>query len=170
MGKLVSIHSSEKFKRRQTRRVAETRSAEETFALGKEIGETAFPGMVISLVGDLGAGKTVFTQGVAEGLGVKGVVNSPTFTILQVHDDGRLPLYHFDVYRIAEPEELYEIGIEEYFYGEGVTIIEWADLIQDMLPVGYLHVLIEKDLKAGGDYRRIVMNAVNMNPEDQRNP
>ncbi|MBQ9512322.1 MAG: tRNA (adenosine(37)-N6)-threonylcarbamoyltransferase complex ATPase subunit type 1 TsaE [Lachnospiraceae bacterium] len=167
MGKLVSIQSSEKFKRRQTRRVVISNSAEETYALGVEIGETAQPGMVISLVGDLGAGKTVFTQGVAKGLGVKGIVNSPTFTILQVHEDGRLPLYHFDVYRIMEPEELYEIGMEEYFYGEGVTIVEWADLIKEMLPLNYLHVLIEKDLVQGGDYRRIVMNVVGVPPEVQ---
>ena len=112
----------------------ETFCAKETFAAGKRIGETAKPGMVLSLVGELGAGKTVFTQGLAKGLGIETPVNSPTFTILKVYGEGRLPLYHFDVYRIGDIEEMDEIGYEDYFYGDGVCLIEWANLIEEILP------------------------------------
>ena len=98
-----------------------SRSAKETCELGRRLGLTAAPGSVFALCGDLGAGKTVFAQGFAAGLGVREPVNSPTFTILQVYDSGRLPLYHFDVYRIEEPEEMEEIGYEDYFFGDGVT-------------------------------------------------
>ena len=100
--------------------------AKDTYELGEKIGQMAKPGMVISLTGDLGVGKTVFTQGVAAGLGITEPVNSPTFTIVQVYTQGRLPFYHFDVYRINDIDEMYEIGCEEYFYGEGVCFIEWA--------------------------------------------
>jgi len=109
-------------------------SAQDTFALGQQIGEAAVPGEVYTLTGDLGVGKTVFTQGVAKGLGIKEAVNSPTFTILQVYEEGRLPFYHFDVYRIGCVEEMDEIGYEDYFYGDGVCFIEWADLIEEILP------------------------------------
>lgn len=133
----------------------ETFRTEETFALGKKIGEAIRPGTIISLVGDLGVGKTVFTQGVAKGLGIHEPVNSPTFTIMQVYENGRLPFYHFDVYRIGDIEEMDEIGYEDYFYGEGVCLVEWANLIEELLPEGVCQVKIEKDLERGFDYRRI---------------
>ena len=113
--------------------------------------------MVISLTGDLGVGKTVFTQGLAKGLGIEEPVNSPTFTIVQVYEKGRLPLYHFDVYRIGDIEEMDEIGYEDYFYGEGVCLIEWADLIREILPEQMCRVTIEKDLEKGFDYRKITL-------------
>lgn len=138
--------------------IIETFSAEETFAVGKKIGENAKPGDVYTLVGDLGVGKTVFTQGVAAGLGITGPVNSPTFTIVQVYDEGRLPFYHFDVYRIGDVEEMDEIGYEDYVYGEGLCLIEWANLIEEILPDSFHEVIIEKDLQKGLDYRRITIN------------
>ena len=100
--------------------VIETRSPEETFALGKKIGEMARPGEIYTLTGDLGVGKTVFTQGVAAGLGITEPVSSPTFTIIQEYDSGRLPFYHFDVYRIGDIEEMDEIGYDDYFFGQGI--------------------------------------------------
>lgn len=132
-----------------------TGSWQETFALGRQLGESSRPGQVYALVGDLGVGKTVFTQGFASGLGIAGPVNSPTFTILQVYEGGRLPLYHFDVYRIADVEEMDEIGFEDCIYGEGVCLIEWADLIEEILPKFRIHVDIGKDPEKGFDYRRI---------------
>ena len=131
--------------------------AKDTYELGEKIGQMAKPGMVISLTGDLGVGKTVFTQGLAKGLGIEEPVNSPTFTILQVYEKGRLPLYHFDVYRIGDIEEMDEIGYEDYFYGEGVCLIEWADLIREILPEQMCRVTIEKDLEKGFDYRKITL-------------
>ncbi|MCD8125182.1 MAG: tRNA (adenosine(37)-N6)-threonylcarbamoyltransferase complex ATPase subunit type 1 TsaE [Lachnospiraceae bacterium] len=135
----------------------ETYSAEETFQLGKQCGEKARAGEIYCLDGDLGVGKTVFTQGFAAGLGVRGPVNSPTFTILQIYESGRLPLYHFDVYRIADPEEMDEIGYEEYFFGDGVCLIEWACQIGELLPAAVRRLRIEKDPAKGFDYRRITM-------------
>lgn len=131
--------------------------AKDTYELGEKIGQMAKPGMVISLTGDLGVGKTVFTQGLAKGLGIEEPVNSPTFTIVQVYEEGRLPLYHFDVYRIGDIEEMDEIGYEDYFYGEGVCLIEWADLIKEILPEQMCRVTIEKDLEKGFDYRKITL-------------
>ena len=131
--------------------------AKDTYELGEKIGQMANPGMVISLTGDLGVGKTVFTQGLAKGLGIEEPVNSPTFTIVQVYEEGRLPLYHFDVYRIGDIEEMDEIGYEDYFYGEGVCLIEWADLIREILPEQMCRVTIEKDLEKGFDYRKITL-------------
>ena len=131
--------------------------AKDTYELGEKIGQMAKPGMVISLTGDLGVGKTVFTQGLAKGLGIEEPVNSPTFTIVQVYEEGRLPLYHFDVYRIGDIEEMDEIGYEDYFYGEGVCLIEWADLIREILPEQMCRVSIEKDLEKGFDYRKITL-------------
>lgn len=131
--------------------------AKDTYKLGEKIGQMAKPGMVISLTGDLGVGKTVFTQGLAKGLGIEEPVNSPTFTIVQVYEEGRLPLYHFDVYRIGDIEEMDEIGYEDYFYGEGVCLIEWADLIKEILPEQMCRVTIEKDLEKGFDYRKITL-------------
>ena len=131
--------------------------AKDTYELGEKIGQMAKPGMGISLTGDLGGGKTVFTQGLAKGLGIEEPVNSPTFTIVQVYEKGRLPLYHFDVYRIGDIEEMDEIGYEDYFYGEGVCLIEWADLIREILPEQMCRVTIEKDLEKGFDYRKITL-------------
>ncbi len=138
----------------ETRQII-TNAPEETFAAGRAIGETAGPGTVISLVGDLGVGKTGFTQGVAAGLGITEPVSSPTFTILQTYEEGRLPLYHYDVYRIADPEEMEEIGYEDAFYGKGVCLIEWADLIRELLPEHMMRVEIRKVPEKGFDYREI---------------
>lgn len=138
----------------------ESNSAEETFALGEKLGKDCVAGQVYTLIGDLGVGKTVFTQGFAKGLGIEGPVNSPTFTILQVYEDGRMPFYHFDVYRIADVEEMDEIGYEDCFYGEGVCLIEWANLIEEILPETYQQITIEKDLKKGFDYRRITIETL----------
>ena len=113
-----------------------------------------------TLVGDLGVGKTVLTQGIAEGLGITEPINSPTFTIVQVYEDGRLPFYHFDVYRIGDIEEMDEIGYEDYFYGDGLTMIEWANLIEDILPKKRKEITIEKDLEKGFDYRKITIKEV----------
>ena len=137
--------------------IKESFCPEETYAIGKSLGETAKPGDVICLNGDLGVGKTVFTQGFAEGLEITEPVNSPTFTIVQQYDDGRLPLYHFDVYRIGDIEEMDEIGYEDCFYGEGVCLIEWSNLIEEILPKHVTSVTIEKDLEKGFDYRKITV-------------
>lgn len=139
----------------------ETFSAKETFELGERIGKEAEPGSVYTLVGDLGVGKTVFTQGVAKGLGIEEPVNSPTFTILQVYDEGRLPFYHFDVYRIGDESEMDEIGYEDYFYGDGVCFIEWANLIPGIIPKKHTEIIIEKDASKGFDYRKIEITEVN---------
>ena len=124
----------------------ESFSAEDTHALGKKLGENAKPGDVYTLLGDLGVGKTVLTQGIADGLGIKEAICSPTFTIVQVYDEGRMPFYHFDVYRIGDIEEMDEIGYEDYFYGDGLTMIEWANLIEEILPSKRKEITIEKDL------------------------
>lgn len=137
--------------------VLESRSAAETFAYGKAVGEKAAQGEVYSLTGDLGVGKTVFTQGVAAGLGITEPVSSPTFTILHSYEEGRIPLYHFDVYRIGDVEEMEEIGYEDCFYGEGVCLVEWADLVREILPEDCIRIVIEKDLEKGFDYRKITI-------------
>lgn len=140
--------------------VIETRSPEETFRVGMELGEKAFPGQVFTLTGDLGVGKTVFTQGLARGLGIEEPVSSPTFTIVQVYEEGRLPFYHFDVYRIGDVEEMDEVGFDDYIMGEGVSLIEWADLIREILPEKRTEVRIEKDLDQGFDYRKITITGL----------
>ena len=140
--------------------IIESFSPEETLELGRKIGESATPGQVMTLIGDLGVGKTVFTQGLALGLGIEEPICSPTFTIVQVYEEGRMPFYHFDVYRIGDIEEMDEIGYEDYFYGEGVTMIEWANLIEEILPPVYQQITIEKDLEKGFDYRRITIEEV----------
>ena len=137
--------------------VIETRSPEETFALGEKLGREAKPGQIYTLNGDLGTGKTVFTQGFASGLGITEPVNSPTFTILQVYEEGRMPFYHFDVYRIGDVEEMDEIGYEDCFYGEGVCLIEWASLVEEIIPETAIEIRIEKDLEKGFDYRKITV-------------
>lgn len=138
--------------------IYETFSPEETKDLGQKIGTEALPGSVYTLIGDLGVGKTVFTQGIAEGLGITEPICSPTFTIVQVYEEGRMPFYHFDVYRIGDIEEMEEIGYEDYFYGEGVCMIEWANLIEEILPQKRWDITIEKDLEKGFDYRKITIN------------
>ena len=138
--------------------VLETRSPEETYNVGKKLGEYAIPGQVFTLTGDLGVGKTVFTQGLAKGLGIEEPVNSPTFTIVQVYEEGRLPFYHFDVYRIGDVEEMEEVGFEDYIMGDGVSLIEWANLIEEILPEKRTDILIEKDLEQGFDYRKITIS------------
>ena len=135
----------------------ETNSEQETYALGRSLAEQAKPGTVYALVGDLGVGKTVLTKGLAAGLGVMEPVSSPTFTILQEYTEGRLPFYHFDVYRIADPEEMDEIGYEDCFYGDGVCLVEWADLIRELMPEHTVWITIEKDLERGFEYRRITV-------------
>lgn len=138
--------------------IYETFSPKETEQLGQKIGESAKAGDLYTLTGDLGVGKTVFTQGVAKGLGIGEPINSPTFTIVQIYESGRLPFYHLDVYRIADIEEMEEIGYEDYFYGEGFTIIEWGNLIEELLPSNRKEILIEKNIEKGFDYRRIVIS------------
>lgn len=140
--------------------IYETFSAKETAELGRKLGEHASPGDVYTLIGDLGVGKTVFTQGIAEGLGINETVSSPTFTILQVYESGRMPFYHFDVYRIGDIEEMDEIGYEECFYGNGLCMIEWGNLIAEILPKTRKDITIEKDLEKGFDYRKIIISEV----------
>ena len=137
--------------------VVETNSEKETWELGKQLAESAKPGQLFSLIGDLGVGKTVLTKGMAAGLGISEPVNSPTFTILQVYEEGRLPFYHFDVYRIADLEEMDEIGYEDYFYGDGICLVEWANLIEELMPENTIRITIEKDLERGFDFRRITV-------------
>lgn len=141
-------------------RVIESYSPEETSALGRELGANAKPGEVYTLIGDLGVGKTVLTQGIADGLGITEPICSPTFTIVQVYEEGRLPFYHFDVYRIGDIEEMDEIGYEDYFYGDGLCMIEWANLIEEILPDNYKEITIKKDLEKGFDYRKITIKEV----------
>ena len=132
----------------------------DTFALGVKIGQEAKPGDLYTLIGDLGVGKTALTKGVAKGLEITEPISSPTFTIVQVYDEGRIPFYHFDVYRIGDVEEMDEIGYEDYFYGDGVTFVEWANLIDEILPPSYRQIKIEKDLEKGFDYRRITIEEI----------
>ena len=140
--------------------VFETYSADETKELGRSISLEAKEGDVFCLNGDLGTGKTVFTKGFAEGMGISEPISSPTFTIVQEYHSGRKPFYHFDVYRIADPEEMYEIGFDEYLFGGGVCLIEWAELIKEILPENCVMISIEKDLDKGFDYRKITIERV----------
>lgn len=140
--------------------VKESNSREDTYRIGRELGEQTAPGQVFCFFGDLGVGKTIFSQGFAKGLGVDDIVNSPTFTIVKEYDDGRLPLYHFDVYRIGDVDEMEEIGYDEMVYGNGVCLIEWANLIEEILPEHYQKITIEKDLEKGVDYRKITIEEV----------
>lgn len=135
--------------------IIETYSEQETLELGRKLAQEAKPGQIFSLEGDLGVGKTVFTKGMAEGLGITEPVSSPTFTIVQVYEEGRMPFYHFDVYRIGDPEEMDEIGYEDYFFGEGICLVEWANLIEELMPEHTIKITIEKDLEKGFDYRKI---------------
>lgn len=132
----------------------------DTYSLGQRLGREAKKGDIFCLNGDLGVGKTVFTQGFAAGLGITEPVNSPTFTILQQYDEGRLPLYHFDVYRIGDVSEMDEVGYEDCFYGDGVTLIEWPERIRELLPEHVVTVTIEKNLEKGFDYRKITVEGI----------
>lgn len=140
--------------------IIESFSPEETFRLGEDIGRRAEAGQIFTLTGDLGVGKTVFTQGIAKGLAIDEPVSSPTFTILQEYDSGRLPLYHFDVYRIGDVEEMEEIGYDDYFFGKGICLIEWAGRIAELIPGDAVRVTIEKDLEKGFDYRKIIIEGM----------
>ena len=139
--------------------VFESYSADETFAYAKKLAENAKPGQVYTLTGDLGVGKTVFTKGFASGLSIDEPVDSPTFTIVKEYLSGRLNFYHFDVYRIGDVSEMDEIGYEDYFYSDGVCIIEWANLIEEIIPNDAISITIEKDLEKGFDYRKIQLKA-----------
>lgn len=139
-------------------RIINIKSEEETKAFGLELAKNAVPGQVIALIGNLGTGKTALTKYIAEGLGIKGNITSPTFTIVKEHPGGRLPLYHFDVYRVYDPDELYEIGVDEYFFGQGVCVVEWADLIEDILPENALVIRIEYGASEGERVYRIEEN------------
>lgn len=141
-------------------KIVETYGPEETFDLGEQIGRQAKPGQIYTLNGDLGVGKTVLTQGVAAGLGIRETVNSPTFTIVQVYEEGRLPFYHFDAYRIGDVSEMDEIGYEDYFYAQGVCLIEWAGLISEIIPKDAFRITIEKNPEKGVDYRKITLEGV----------
>jgi tRNA threonylcarbamoyladenosine biosynthesis protein TsaE len=138
-------------------KVFDTKSADETFSFAQKIGETCKSGTVIGLTGDLGTGKTVFAKGFAAGLGIKRGVNSPTYTIVHQYDDGRLPFYHFDVYRIGDVTEMEETGFDDCVLGEGVTLVEWADIIREIMPAGTIWINIAKDPAKGFDYRRIMV-------------
>jgi tRNA threonylcarbamoyladenosine biosynthesis protein TsaE len=137
--------------------IKETNKAQETFNAGFDLAKSAKPGQIFCLTGDLGVGKTVFTQGFAKGLGIDEPISSPTFTIVQEYHEGRLPLYHFDVYRIADVSEMDEIGYEEYFFSDGVCLVEWGNLIDELLPDDTVFITIEKDLEKGFDYRKITI-------------
>lgn len=137
--------------------VKESFSMEDTFELGRQFGAAAKEGTVFCLSGDLGTGKTVFTQGFATGMEIDEPVNSPTFTIVQEYDSGRLPLYHFDVYRIGDVEEMDEIGCDDYFFGRGVCLVEWAELVREIIPDNAVWITICKDLDKGFDYRSITI-------------
>lgn len=137
--------------------IIETNSAKETYEIGKRLGEKALPGQIYTLVGDLGVGKTVLTQGLAVGLGIEEAISSPTFTIVQEYEEGRIPFYHFDVYRICEVDEMDEIGYEDYFYGNGVCLVEWGNLIEELLPKETIQITINKNLEKGFDYRIVTI-------------
>lgn len=138
----------------------ESFSEKDTFTIGEQIGKETKPGEVYTLIGDLGVGKTAFTKGVAKGLEITEPITSPTFTIVQVYEEGRLPFYHFDVYRIGDVEEMEEIGYQDYFYGDGVSIVEWANLVEEILPNRYREIRIEKDLEKGFEYRLITIEEI----------
>ena len=148
--------------------IYESNSREDTFNLGRQLGEKARAGQVYCLDGDLGVGKTVFTQGFARGLGIEEPVASPTFTIVQQYDEGRLPRWHFDVYRIGDISEMDEIGWEDCFYGEGVCLVEWSSRIEELLPEDAIHIIIEKDLERGFDYRRIAVEGPGQEEEGRQ--
>lgn len=138
--------------------IFESYSEVDTFNFARDLAQRAEAGDIYTLIGDLGVGKTAFTKGFAAGLGIDEPIVSPTFTFVQVYEEGRMPLYHFDVYRIGDPSEMEEIGYEDYFFGEGVSIMEWADLVEEIIPKNAVKITISKDLSKGVDYRKIEMN------------
>ena len=140
--------------------IYESFSADDTYELGVRFGESTAPGSIFTLEGDLGAGKTVFAKGFAKGLGIGENVTSPTFTIMQIYEDGRLPLYHYDAYRIDDPSEMEEIGYTDYFYGEGACLIEWACNIEEFLPEHFTCISVERDNDKGFDYRKITVTKI----------
>lgn len=140
-----------------TNEVFHSRSEGETFEIGFSMGQKCRPGDILLLEGDLGVGKTVFSKGFGKGLGIEEPISSPTFTIVQIYDGGRIPLYHFDAYRIGDVEEMEEIGYEDYFYGRGACLIEWASRIEEILPEDCTRVRIEKDLGQGLQYRKVTV-------------
>lgn len=137
--------------------IKESFQEKDTFEFARQLGEQASPGEIYCLEGDLGTGKTVFAKGFAAGLGIREPVTSPTFNIVKEYEEGRLPLYHFDVYRIADPDEMYAIGYEDYFFGQGVCLVEWSSLIRELIPEGAVQILLENDPEKGFDYRRITV-------------
>ncbi|MCC2232199.1 tRNA (adenosine(37)-N6)-threonylcarbamoyltransferase complex ATPase subunit type 1 TsaE [Lachnospiraceae bacterium CLA-AA-H215] len=139
------------------KKIYESWNEQDTYRFGEQLAQSVAAGSLYCLEGDLGVGKTVFTQGFAHGLGIEEPVTSPTFTIVQEYETGRIPLYHFDVYRLADPEELEEIGYEEYFFGEGVCLIEWPSRIEELIPEDAVRITIEKELSRGFDYRKITV-------------
>ncbi len=141
--------------------VTESFGEEDTAAYAKRLSENAKKGEVYALIGDLGVGKTAFAKGFAAGLGITEPVVSPTFTFVQEYTEGRLPLYHFDVYRIGDISEMDEIGYEDCFYGDGVSLVEWADLVEPILPDDVILVTITKDSSKGSDYRKITLESHN---------
>ena len=140
--------------------IFESSSYSDTENIARRFAEKLNPGDIVRLQGEMGVGKTVLTQGLAKGLAIDEPISSPTFTIVQVYEEGRMPFYHFDVYRIGDIEEMDEIGYEDYFYGEGLCMIEWANLIEEILPPAYKEITIEKDLEKGFDYRKITIREV----------
>ncbi|MGN0370295.1 MAG: tRNA (adenosine(37)-N6)-threonylcarbamoyltransferase complex ATPase subunit type 1 TsaE [Butyrivibrio sp.] len=138
--------------------VYETFSRDDTFELGRKIGSVVKPGDIICLDGNLGVGKTVFAQGVAAGLMIDEDICSPTFTLIQEYTTGRIPLYHFDVYRISGPWDMEDIGYEDYFYGEGVCLVEWGSMIKELFPPDTVFITIEKNPEKGFDYRKITVS------------
>lgn len=153
----------EKNQEKKEQFIKESQKAMDTFSFGKELGKKAKAGEIYCLLGELGVGKTVFTQGFAAGLGIIEPISSPTFTIVQIYEEGRLPFYHFDVYRIGNIEEMDEIGYEDYFFGQGVCLIEWGNLIEEILPKKHTVIHIEKDLEQGFDYRKITIKRNQLN-------
>ena len=144
----------------QSSETFETSSAEETYEIGRKFGSLAEAGSVFALDGDLGAGKTVFAKGFAAGLGITENVSSPTFTILQIYDSGRLELYHYDAYRIEDPSEMEEIGYTDYFYGKGTCLVEWPGNISAYFPKHYTKISIEREPEKGLDHRRITVTRI----------
>lgn len=135
----------------------QTYSEEQTYKMGKWVGRNVNPGDIILLFGDMGSGKTVFSRGIAHGAGVSGMVTSPTFTIMNTYI-GRMPVYHFDLYRLNAPEELYDLDYEEYFFGNGISIVEWPERLEYLQPKEYLKVTIIKMQKENS--RKIVFEAI----------
>ena len=137
--------------------VFEINSVEQTTQLGINLGRLLNAGDIVCLTGDLGTGKTHITKGIAKGLNIDDNITSPTFTIVNEYDSGRLKLNHFDVYRVSDPDEVYAIGFDDYIFSDAVSVIEWANYIEEILPEDLLHIKIEKDLSKGDDYRKITI-------------